>query len=364
MTNSHQISPAQLYSIFFVSRILVTLTYIPALNEIALSSDLLVQAFLYPLGMLISALPLYALYQARPDWDIFDCAYRISPVLSKILAVLYALFFLFVALLSVTRFDLFATSRLFPDSDFTIFLLIIILISCAAAGFGLEALGRLSGLAVLLVAVTLGFVIAVLLPRFEPLNFTPLFYDGVMPTLRGTAAFLSGTAEAAALAVIAPRVRGKLTKGYVKWTLWLTLAMALLFFCAISVLGVFFQTQLFPFHSLAVLAEFSVLQRLDAFHTGVWILCLFVKLAFFTLLTVTCLRRAFGRRFKKAWIAGCILVLGTAAVFISGDYERFDTIARPEIMMLLFAVFVILIPLCLLPPVRRQAKLEKEAASV
>ena len=173
MTNSHQISPAQLYSI-----ILVTLTYIPALNEIALSSDLLVQAFLYPLGMLISALPLYALYQARPDWDIFDCAYRISPVLSKILAVLYALFFLFVALLSVTRFDLFATSRLFPDSDFTIFLLIIILISCAAAGFGLEALGRLSGLAVLLVAVTLGFVIAVLLPRFEPLNFTPLFYDG------------------------------------------------------------------------------------------------------------------------------------------------------------------------------------------
>ena len=165
------------------------------------------QAFLYPLGMIISALPLYALYQARPDWDIFDCAYRISPVLSKILAVLYALFFLFVALLSVTRFDLFATSRLFPDSDFTIFLLIIILISCAAAGFGLEALGRLSGLAVLLVAVTLGFVIAVLLPRFEPLNFTPLFYDGVMPTLRGTAAFLSGTAEAAALAVIAPRVR-------------------------------------------------------------------------------------------------------------------------------------------------------------
>jgi hypothetical protein len=159
-------------------------------------------------------------------------------------------------------------------------------------------------------------------------------------------------------------VRGKLTKGYVKWTLWLTLAMALLFFCAISVLGVFFQTQLFPFHSLAVLAEFSVLQRLDAFHTGVWILCLFVKLAFFTLLTVTCLRRAFGRRFKKAWIAGCILVLGTAAVFISGDYERFDAIARPEIMMLLFAVFVILIPLCLLPPVRRQAKLEKEAASV
>ena len=104
MTNSHQISPAQLYSIFFVSRILVTLTYIPALNEIALSSDLLVQAFLYPLGMIISALPLYALYQARPDWDIFDCAYRISPVLSKILAVLYALFFLFVALLSVTRF--------------------------------------------------------------------------------------------------------------------------------------------------------------------------------------------------------------------------------------------------------------------
>jgi hypothetical protein len=55
MTNSHQISPAQLYSIFFVSRILVTLTYIPALNEIALSSDLLVQAFLYPRAAVVCA---------------------------------------------------------------------------------------------------------------------------------------------------------------------------------------------------------------------------------------------------------------------------------------------------------------------
>lgn len=364
MTNTHQISPSQLYSIFFVSRILVTLTYIPTLGEASLSSDLLVQALLYPLGMLVSALPLYALYKARPDWDLFDCAYRISPVLSKGIAVLYALFFLFTALLSVTRFDLFATSRLFPDSDFTVFLLIIIVVGCAAAGFGLEAIGRLSGIAVLLVCVTLGFVIAVLLPRFEPLNFTPLFYNGVAPTLRGAATFLSGTAEVAALAVIAPRVRGKLAKGYLKWTLWLTLAMGLLFFCAISVLGAFFDTQLFPFHSLAVLAEFSVLQRLDAFHTGVWILCLFVKLAFFTLLAVSCLRKAFGRRFKKAWIAGCIVVLGAAAVFFSGAYERFAALAKPELMMAFFAVFVIIIPLCLLPLVKKQAKREKEATAV
>lgn len=364
MTNTHQISPAQLYSIFFVSRILVTLTYIPTLNEVVLSSDLLVQTLLYPLGMLVSVLPLYALYKARPDWDLFDCAYRISPVLSKVLAVLYALFFLFTALLSVTRFDLFATSRLFPDSDFTIFLLIIILIGCAAAGFGLEALGRLSGLVVLLVCITLGFVVAVLLPRFEPLNFTPLFYDGLAPTLRGAATFLAGTAETAALAVIAPRVRGKLEKGFVKWTLWLTLAMGLLFFCAISVLGAFFDTQLFPFHSLAVLAEFSVLQRLDAFHTGVWILCLFIKLAFFTLLTVTCLRKAFGKKLKKTYIAGCIVVLSIAAVIISGDFERFAAIARPEIMMVLFAIFVVLIPLCLLPAVKKQVRREKEAAVV
>ena len=43
-----------------------------------------------------------------------------------------------------------------------------------------------------------------------------------------------------------------------------------------------------------------------------------------------------------------------------------DTIAIWVLLgsLLLFAVFVILIPLCLLPPVRRQAKLEKEAASV
>ena len=363
MANKHQISSTQLYSILFVSRLLVTLTYIPALGEVTLSSDLLMQVALYPLGMLVSALPLYELYKVRPGWDLFDCAFCVSPLLSRVLAVLYALFFLFTSLLSVTRFDLFATSRLFPDSDFTIFLLLIILISCSAAAFGLEALGRLAWLTVLLVSITLGFAVVVLIPDFDALNFTPLFYDGMAPVLRGSAGFLAGTAETAALVVIAPRIKGHLAKGFVKWTLWLTLAMGLLFLCGIAVLGAFFDTQMFPFYSLAVLGEFSVLQRLDAIHTGVWILCLFVKLAFFTYLAVTCLRRAFGKRLKKTYIAGCIVVLGTLGVVISGGYDRFAAIAQPELMMALFTVVTVAIPLCLLPAARKRAKKEKGETS-
>lgn len=59
------------------------------------------------------------------------------------------------------------------------------------------------------------------------------------------------------------------------------------------------MTQLFPIHSIAVLSEFSVFQRIDVILTGVWILSAFIKISFMLYLSSYIACRSFSAKYKK-----------------------------------------------------------------
>ena len=63
-------------------------------------------------------------------------------------------------------------------------------------------------------------------------------------------------------------------------------------------MGNFASTQLFPFHTLASLAEFSMFSRLDAVFTSVWIMCAFIKAGLLIYLQTDILTMYFGK-FKR-----------------------------------------------------------------
>lgn len=68
------------------------------------------------------------------------------------------------------------------------------------------------------------------------------------------------------------------------------------------------MTQLFPIHSIAVLSEFSVFQRIDVILTGVWILSAFIKISFMLYLSSYIASRSFSAKYKKIYIcfrSGC-----------------------------------------------------------
>ena len=88
------------------------------------------------------------------------------------------------------------------------------------------------------------------------------------------------TIEPAAMAVLFPRVSGNKKRGYFIWISVLAAFLEIVFFFVFSGLGDYAMTQLFPIHSIAVLSEFSVFQRIDVILTGVWILSAFIKISF------------------------------------------------------------------------------------
>lgn len=348
MTKKQKISTLQLFSILYVSRILLTLTFMPSLNNDSVNTDLLLQVVGFFFVLPITALPFYFLYRQQPEWNILDHAYALSPVIEKILAVGYAIYFLYGTIIAISRFDLFATSRLFPDSDFTIFLLLIILVCCIAAAYGLEALGRATVCGLFVVISVFLFVVGALISKFDFLNFTPFFYDGVKPVLRGITVSVSQTIELAVLYVLAPRVQGNLVKGFFKWLIGLLITLIGLLGTTVAVLGYYADSQLFPIHALSVLAQFNVLQRLDAFLTGVWMICLFIKGSVFIMLSSECLQRAFNFKKITPEIAFSGVVVSIVCIYVSQNIGKFRNLVKDSISDVLFAFFVLIVPICLL----------------
>lgn len=348
MNSKRKISTLQLYSILYAGRILLTLTFMPSLNNEPVNTDMLLQVILFFFLLPLAALPFYFLYRLQPGWSILDHAFAISPTTERISALGYAVYFLYGTIIAVSRFDLFATSRLFPDSDFTIFLLLIILVCCAAAAYGLEALGRASAVGLFAVLSVFIFIMATLFSKFDLLNFTPPFYNGVRPVLRGAFASLSQTVELSVIAVIAPRVTGNIVSGFFKWLTGLTITILCLLGATTAALGYYADSQLFPMHALSVLAQFSVFQRLDSLLTGVWMLCLFIKASAFILISSECLQHALGRKSINGSIVFSGVLISCVCVFVSQSAGRFKLLVQDSISAVFFVFFVLVIPISFL----------------
>ena len=110
------------------------------------------------------------------------------------------------------------------------------------------------------------------------------------------------TIEPAAMAVLFPRVSGNKKRGFFIWMSVLAAFLEIVFFFTFSGLGDYAMTQLFPIHSIAVLSEFSVFQRIDVILTGVWILSAFIKISFMLYLSSYIASRSFSAKYKKIYI--------------------------------------------------------------
>ena len=180
------------------------------------------------------------------------------------------------------------------------------------------------------------------------LNLTPIFYNGVTPVVKTAVDSVGQTVEYGIIALMLPRVNGNYRKGYYIWLFSQVLLMAVMFFFACTVMGNYASTQLFPFHTMASLAEFSMFKRLDAIFTGVWIMCAFVKAGLLIYLQSEILTTYFGKFKTSQYLIAIGLVTIIANLFISQQVERFMVIDNSIIKVIFTGVAVAIIPLLML----------------
>ena len=343
-----KISAFQFFTMLFLTRTLTTVTYLSSYTENIRLSDMLIQpVFRIFIGTAIM-LPLYFLYKKNIDKNLLDMLSSKSKVFARVVAILYVAFFFYFTVVTIARLDLFAGTVVFPETDLTYILIFAIVLCCYGAFLGLEALGRSSVISIAFVVPALMFIMVTLIKKVDLLNLTPLFYNGVTPVVKVAMDSVGQTVEYAIIATALPRVKGNVKKGFFIWLISQTFLMAVMFFFACAVMGNFASTQLFPFHTLASLAEFSMFSRLDAVFTSVWIMCAFIKAGLLIYLQTDILTMYFGK-FKRTTY---IIVVGLLTIFanllISGQIRWFTLVDNSTIKIILTGVTVVLLPMIVL----------------
>ena len=357
-----KISVFQFFIMLFLSRTLTTVTYLSSYTENIRLSDMLVQPiFRITIGILIM-LPLYFLYRRQKDKNLLEIINDKSEILAKIVSVVFVLYFFYFTVVTIARLDLFAGTVVFPETDVEYMLVFAIILCCYGAYLGLEALGRSSVISAVLVVPALIFIMLALVKKVDLLNLTPVFYNGVMPVVKVSIDSVGQTVEYGIIALMAPRVTGKYRKGYYIFLFSQVALMAVMFFFACTVMGNFASTQLFPFHTMASLAEFSMFSRLDAIFTGVWIMCAFIKAGLLVFLQAEILSIYFGKFKRVHYLFAIGIITIIANLTISQQVERFMIIDNSIIKIIFTGVSVLFIPLFVLLFTRKGTdRCEKQA---
>lgn len=345
---NNKISAFQFYSILFLTRLLTTLTYIPAYTKEINVSDMIFQTLFRFLFAVIITLPLFYLK------DKYGKDENVSKgIFNKIKAVIFSFVFFYFSISTVARLDLFAGTVVFPETDVKFFLLFVVAFCAYGAYLGLEPIARSAVLTVFPVMLSLVVIVLALVKKIDFLNLSPLFYNGLMPLIKTSANAVGRTVEYAIIAVSFPYVEGNMKKGFYIWMTIQTFVTAGIFFLEATVLGNFSQMQLFPVFTLASMAEFSFFDGLEAIITGVWILCAFLKISLLLYLQTNILSNAF--KVKKAPLLFALgICLTIVCLFVSGSVQRFNVIDSSQFKLILILVSVPL--LSIIEIIKRGAK--------
>lgn len=345
---NYKISAFQFYSILFLTRLLTTLTYIPAYTKEINVSDMIFQTlFRFIFGVIIT-LPLF--YVNSKYGSMFNGT---NSVFEKVKAVIFSAVFFYFSISTVARLDLFAGTVVFPETDVKFFLVFVVALCSYGAYLGLEPIARSAVLSVVPVVLSFVLIALALVKKIDFLNLSPLFYNGVFPLVKTSINAVGRTVEYAIIAVMLPNVKGNVKKGFYIWMTVQTVVTAGIFFFEATVLGNFAQKQLFPVYTLSSMAEFSFFHGLEAIITGVWVLCAFLKISLLIYLQTGLLTETFNiKKFPTLIVVG--ICLSAICLFVAGGVNRFNAVDSSPFKIVLILISVPL--LSIIEIVKRRVK--------
>ncbi len=344
MKSRGMISSYQLFAILLLSRMTALFTFMLPTTGFLLSGDRLLTTLPLMIIELIYCFFSVLFISKAKNRSITASACKISPALGKAVCIFYVLCFIWFAGISVSRFELFISTVMFPNSE--LYLMTVILLAAAfySALKGLEALGRASVIISVLLCTGVIFIILTVLGNFEFTNLTPVLTDGLTPVLSFAFYVSSRTVEFISLYAVAPKVKGSIGKITAIWTVTVTVITAIILTVLAGVTGKYGDDQIFPLYTLTVIAKFGIFERLDDILTGLWVLSTFIQLTFLLTCGALTAENTF-RKFRKV----PFILLETSGVFTvylfaSKTVTAYSEIVSSAFQDIFFIVLLIIIP--------------------
>lgn len=332
MTNSKRgmIPPYLLFCLFFVSRVVVTLTYVQGVSVGDFGVDILISLAISFAMLMAFSVPVYACIKKNR-----------TPLDNKLVSVLYSVYFCFYASITVSRFAFFSSSRMNTDMPMLVIILMVSIAMCYGAYLGIESIGRFGLICAIFLSLALITVLILNVSNLYEPNFYPLINNKTEDILKNAVLFTSNSVAPVYALVLSQRVNGKIYKTYIFSLLTSYVAIALLvLFCA-GVMGSSSNLHSYPIYTLFQLASVGAFSRLDMLHTAFWILAVLLKSSLLIYCASITLK-------GKNHMTKCVIfaLITFALALVSTDV--LGTNALPLVKMIsviFFCVFSILIPL-------------------
>lgn len=310
MKEKSMISTFQIYAILLLSRMTALFTFMLPTTGFLLSGDRIFTVLPLMTTELIYGLAAVFMIKKAEGKSIITTATDLSPFAGKITSIIYISCFIWFAGISVSRFELFISTVMFPNSE--LYLMTVILLAAAfyAALKGIEALGRASVILSSLLVISIAFIIFTVVNNFEYTNLTPILTTGISPILNFAFYASSRTVEFITLFITAPKIKGNIRKVTVLWTVTVNIVTAIILTVLAGVTGEYGDDQIFPLYTLTVIAKFGIFERLDDILTGLWVLSTFIQLTFLLISGILAAEQGFGKIKKIP-----VLLIETAGIF-------------------------------------------------
>ena len=345
MTKS-SVSAPQFFALLYLSMLGSLFMYISSPQITIATAESLLRPVIFAVVSIVFAIPIYLLCAKGKLKENLQKEKKSN--VYKGVALFYGVVYFIDALMTVGRFDLFASSELFPGTEMTYFLIGLVAVCVALSFCGIGALGRASTIFTLVVVSATVFASFTLSKEVDFLNFTPLFENGVGKFITDSLTFSVQASEIGAIVIFFPEINGNVKKHYILWSVLSALSFSFILFFVVATLGTFSDTQLFPTYTAVTLAQFGLFERLDALETAIWILCVVTKLTLYISAIVKCICFAFPKFSEKITSVSVGVVITGVLVFISGNIMNFGFISFTPLVVGIYIVPVLVLPSILL----------------
>ena len=341
------ISVPQMFSMLFISRLVVEITYSGIMVKGETLWDHILSAVSSFFIIFLLILPIYFLFEADRSMDVLDNSYALIGKAGHLISGLYAIYFLFTCIHTLALFKIFLSNVINPPISTEVLLTTMVIAASYGAYKGVEGLARAAGIILFFMVISIFLIGISLLGNLDSLNFEPFLYTGNESFLSGTMFMISRSACIPAMAILLPLSKGKHRKGIFLWNLGTYSLIIISIILLVGSMGDFLKTQLFPVYTAASVAKIGALEHMDALYLGIWTMGIFIKLALFFMLSGECAKKVVGERTGKFFIFGFGLIMILFGVFLnknaisSGFFES-------HILLFYMLIVGVVIPLALL----------------
>lgn len=343
MNDKGIVTSGQLFVLFFISRIIISVFCSPKISGVNTLWDYFLPVIISLFLSMLMLVPVLVMYRQNRQMSVSEYSYRYFGKAGNIITILYALYFFVGCVYSLSVYYGFL-KFISPDGIQISLILILLVIACVYASFkGLEAVSRLSGIVLVIIIIASVILISFLSSELSNRNYFPLYYATPTSTADTVIFILSRMSNIAVLAMLYPVTKGNITKGAVICNIFVFLVFISMILFLTGSLGEYPDGQPFPIYQS--IDGSGKLQRFNPMFLGVSGAGIFCEISMLLYVISQCIKNVSSEKTgRKFTVIGGILS-AAISLCISDSDTILNLLFNKYLCFAVTLIFAFVIPL-------------------